>query len=485
MTLKKILLIPSINLGTHKIFYDIPLGLLSLKAVSKKYGEAVDILPFSGGILEKKFYDPDGLTDELLGQVDLEDYDTVGLSTLCNSFYLTLMMARAIKEKDPAIDVWMGGAHASVMAGKILDAFPYVDAVFVGESELAFADVLKKRAHGERDLEGIRGIFTRKYGYTPGAIIQDLDDLPWVEVDENFFLEIQKYKDSPIKEAPKLPIEAARGCPGKCKFCSTRLYWGPKVRRKSNGRLISEMRYVRERTGLSSFSLIGDNFGSPRNELLHFCDAVSHKAPDLKWSCSMKLDHITTADLKKLKNAGCQGFFVGVESASQNTLDRLRKGVDIEKEVNVIREAVNMGFDISVSVIIGFPWENREDIDETYKLLCDLDRLGVKRALLNILWPLSGTDLVKEYPVTFDETCIRSLDGIPIDDAAKQFMLRYPEFFLHFGHFEAPSVERRYLEAIEASIFQMNCIKNMLDFKLNTSPPERSSTYSGQDTRGG
>lgn len=459
-TRQKILLIPSPNLSMRQIEPYLPYGLFSLQAISHRYGGGVDILLPDEALIGKKFQNSDELADALLEEVDLCNYDTVGLSTVCNSFHHSLQIARAIKRRIPGMCVWMGGPHVSVLSERVLDAFEEVDAIFVGESELTFAEVLARRNRGDMELNGIAGLRTRKQGYIPRQPIGNLDELEWIDLADQYldcFFSLHHLK---VIEA--IPLEVTRGCPGRCRFCSTSLYWGTHVRRKSDIRVISEMHRLYEHMGISRFDFLGDNFGSPRQRLLQFCETLSRESPEFQWGCALEMDNLNLVDLETLWQGGCREFFVGLESASQETLNRIQKAGRLDRKLKIVSKAVDMGFKVVTSFIIGFPWETSEDVDKTFKLHCEMLELGVSQSQFHLLCPLPGTDILSDHPVCFDrEISDIAMDDIPRGNITRELVHRFPEMFLQLGHFKTPRVGRIDLVATQNAASQLNSLHSM------------------------
>lgn len=436
--MKRILLVPAPHVVGQQLEPYLPLGLFSLQAVGAQFGDTVDVLDLSVDTEGRSFSDSRELAEVVLTHIDLSQYDVVGFSSVCSAFHHSLMIASSIKEKAPGVSVWMGGPHASALSADILQAFDDVDAVFVGESELTFSEVLARRSRGVTDLAGVAGVHTREGGYSHRLPMSDLDQLPFVDSARGFLAASSNAKPYHFPKA--VPFEAARGCTGRCAFCSTRQFWGGAVRRKSDARLMTEMRRLYAATGISYFNFVGDNFAAPRQRLLEFCRSMAQDAGDLRWVCNLRMDRIRPTDLDALWTGGCRGFFVGVESASQRTLDRIGKGVVLERELEVIRRAVAMGFLVETSFIIGFPWETMHDLARTFKLHCEMLKSGVFRSAVWILCPLPGTQFAdaSQYRVRFDrERSGIAGDDLPLDDEATELIRKHPKLFMHFGCCEA------------------------------------------------
>jgi len=438
------LLIPSPIIIRKSIKPYIPYGLCSLQAVSVKHSAEVDVLQVNdnGTYLENSRE----VVDFMLDRVHLEDYDVVGISTAINGFHHVLNIAQSIKERMPKTRVWLGGPHASVLGETILKASRDIDAIFIGEGEAIFSEILEhqiKKSYDNHAIENIHGIMTRKNEYFPRKPIDNLDCLPMINLSNRYLDDLNNNHNFGTKK--EAPLEVTRGCPGFCGFCSTRLYWGQKVRRKSFNRIISEMQQISKLTNRRDFSLIGDNFGFPRQNLEDFCKKMIAANPGFNWGCSLRLNDLEPEDLSMLWAAGCRGFFTGIESGSEKTQKHIGKNIRLDHAQTIIDKAIDIGFDVETSFIIGFPWETLDDINLTYKMHCHMLKAGVTRSDIHVLIPLNGTPLSNKYKVKFETNSYVPhdwMDFIPLDDTTLSLFSQFPEMFLQFGYFENSKLNR-------------------------------------------
>jgi radical SAM superfamily enzyme YgiQ (UPF0313 family) len=95
-----------------------------------------------------------------------------------------------------------------------------------------------------------------------------------------------------------------------------------------------------------------------------------------------------------MKKAGFRKVKSGLESASDETLARLRKGLGVKEIVQGCKNAARAGIDVHLTVIVGYPWETREDaqrtIDMARRLMADGDAEMLQST---ILVPYPGTPL--------------------------------------------------------------------------------------------
>ncbi|GAG87828.1 unnamed protein product, partial [marine sediment metagenome] len=74
--------------------------------------------------------------------------------------------------------------------------------------------------------------------------------------------------------------------------------------------------------------------------------------------------------------AGFRLMKLGLESANQKTLDRLRKNNTVEQIKNGCRIAKDAGLDVHLTIMVGYPWETKEDALRTLELGYNLMRSG-------------------------------------------------------------------------------------------------------------
>lgn len=442
----RVLLIPSLNVVGRKIELYVPYGLLALQAAAARLTDVeVEILQFDADLAETQFRSTDEIVDAVESRITSAAYDLIGMSTVCDSFHFSIDLASRLHQRFPSTKLLLGGPYVTKLAHRILECFPFVDGILVGEGEVSFIDLLLRGPGG--DFNGIDGLRTQLSGGCPSKIVDQLDDLPFITDAKDFFGTVEQVRS--IEGARfRVPLEATRGCPLQCSFCSTRQVWGAKVRRKSARRLIAEMQTIYDQTGDTFFSLVGDNMGVPRSPFLEFCQEFAAEESQFEWACSLKLDRIGEESFELMWDAGCRGFFIGVESASQETLTAVNKAANLQREISNIKSAIAKGFAVETSLIIGFPWETETDIRATFELHCEFLRLGARRSQVLVLCPIPGTDIVRDTPVQFDSWFSNlTAEDLMLSVRHKMLVESYPDLFSHFGHYDTPRIPRKILKA--------------------------------------
>lgn len=303
-----------------------------------------------------------------------------------------------LKQIFPETKFALMGDHVTALPEESLRECPGLDFVITGGdydfSLLALARYLK----GEGELP--TGVYYRKGGNIVSTgqprLDNDLDSLPLIDRDLTRF---QLYKEANIKRRPFAYTMAGRDCPyHKCRFCSwTTLY--PNFRVRSPENYIKEIGLLVERYGVRE---IFDDTGTfPSGDWLdRFCQLMIEQGyhKELLFSCNFRFDYLQDQKRAELmKKAGFRLVKSGLESANQETLDRLKKGFKVEDIVNGCRIARAADLEVHLTMMIGFPWETRKQVNNTLSLAHYLMSKGLVEVLQStIIVPYPGTPLHQE-----------------------------------------------------------------------------------------
>jgi tRNA A37 methylthiotransferase MiaB len=356
------------------------------------------------------------------------DADVYGLSTICGSYPLTLRIATALKEARPGCCVVLGGPQATTSADETLAAFPAVDVVVRGEGEPVLPALLDALA-SSADLSSVPGISHRSGGRverTPDPpLLDDLDSLP-----------LAAYHLHPgLRHGGSFPLEVGRGCPFSCTFCSTSRFFGRRFRMRSADRIVKDMLTLHRTFGTRSFDLIHDNFTVDRRRVVAFCEAISAARAGFTWSCSSRTDSLDDDLVDLMWRSGCRGLFFGVESGSEALQRSIRKRLDLEQARARLRRVSHHKVTATVSLIVGFPDEGREDLRDTVGFYVDALKMDSLEPQISLLSPLAGTPLHARHrhELVLDEVVSdMSFQGEEQDPADRALIARHPDIFSSF-----------------------------------------------------
>lgn len=419
------------------------LGLLALASVAATAGHTVDIFDPKRAIKWGQLSYDDTFHERVAAQVLSYRPDAVGFTTLGCSFIFVVGVARRLKRALPDLPILLGGPHATMLHREILEGFPQFDVIVRHEADETFPRVLDRLE--QRAFETIPGVSwrasddTSRVRSTDGKPkINDLDTLP-----------IASYDYYPVEalELDLLRIEAGRGCPFNCTFCSTAGFFQRAFRLKSAERLVRELDLLHARYGCADFKLDHDMFTVNRRKVVEFCEAVHGRG--YRWRASARVDCVDADLLGTMAQAGCVSLYFGIETGSQRMQRICQKDLDLDLVQPILQAAADVGIATTASFITGYPEETQQDQDDTLALLgrC-FDRHCLTQ--LHILTPEPGTPMfdANRRQLAYDGY------GGPyntrlLDANDQQLVLDHPGIFSSYYYYPAVLPRDRYIFAVE------------------------------------
>jgi len=368
-----------------------PLGILELAAYLEMQNKSVDIQ-----VLDCQAEKVDW--KELEERIESFHPDIVAPSALatCNT-YTVIRTLETAKRVDPDITTVVGGQHFTALARESLEAYPEIDIVIRGEGEQTLAELVKA-LEARKLLSNVKGISFRHKGEVVHTVarplIGNLDDLPYpaYHLVEDHMSKYHFKMMAGAKTGYAL-VEASRGCPHRCTFCSQWRFWEGTWRAKSPKRIAEELEYCYREFGTRFLWLVDDNFGLTE-KTIELCDEIVGRgiADDIMWFMQARCDDICSHKdiLPRMRKAGNLWVLTGIESHSQETLDAFRKGIspsDARQAMDLLKK--NDIF-AQATVIMGDRRDSHESMNGLREFINDVDP---DLAIFMVLTPFPGTEL--------------------------------------------------------------------------------------------
>jgi len=415
------------------------LGLVSLAAVAQLHGHTVSIID-PKRLVQSETLAYDRTLYAHLGSLLLgESPDAVGFTTLGCSFILAVKVAAYLKRIEPELPILLGGPHATILHHQILERFQQFDVVVRHEAEETLPAVLA--ALSSRHFANIPGVSWRsrpagaQIYSTPGAPkVEDLDTLPIPAFD------LYPIGDLRLKD---IRVEAGRGCPFSCTFCSTASFFQREYRLKSPVRILQELDLLHHRYGIKSFKLSHDLFTVNKKKVLAFCEAVRGRA--YTWRVSARIDCVDAELLRAMSEAGCESLYFGIETGSERIQKISQKRLALPLVATTLDTVERLGMKATVSFITGYPEETEKDQDATLNMLaaCFRRQQSFITTQLHLLLPEPGTELYNRYyeRLRYDGYT-SAFNAKLLEDDDEQHVLASPDIFATYFYYPG-SLPRR------------------------------------------
>lgn len=334
-----------------------------------------------------------GMTEKILAAAPR----CVSFYTVWPYYHIMLHIAKQVKAQNPHMWVVFGGPQASATVMATMQAMPFVDCVSTGEGEnivVPFFTALLR----DGDLSQIPGLYYRKGDEIKYNLIEqplcDLNTLPhWDDSLHTYATQQSKLSGSRYY----MPIDAGRGCPYNCSFCCTSHFWRRTYRLKTAKRIVEDIRYYKEKFGMTSFWFSHDAFTTNRKLVEEVCDHLMEQDLGITWRCSTRIDCITEELVLKMKQAGMKQIEVGIETGSERMQKLIHKNLDLEKAKKKIEFMLSQGIVVDVFFMYGFPEEAEEDLRKTLALLYALLNMGVHRASMSYCRFNPATQITEDH----------------------------------------------------------------------------------------
>jgi len=314
--------------------------------------------------------------------------DIVGISVLTVETASALKISKICKAYDAGIQVVWGGIHPSFKPGQVLGYDP-VDIVVKGEGEMTFLDVCQHIQAGATDFTAIPGISFKKDGKVvhnpPRPLIKDIDSIPFPAIHLMLYPESFNFKSIGS-------MIVSRGCPWRCTFCSSRLFWEKRVRLRSPENIVREIKALNEKYNVNYIMFWDDSFSFNKEMVLKYCKSFADADLKVRWRTATRADLVDDEVLYWMKKSGCVKIEIGVESGSPRMQKIIKKDIDnqIVKKAFRLIKANNIA--TGAFFMAGFPDETEEDMDMTLSLMKEI---GIEEIAYNIFDPMPGSELLE------------------------------------------------------------------------------------------
>lgn len=318
--------------------------------------------------------------------------DVVGITATTPSFARAVEIAKKIKEIVKTT-VIMGGTHVTFAPEDALKA--EVDVVVRGEGEATLAELLDSE-----NLEKIKGISYVEDGkivHNPDReLIKNLDEVPFPA--REYF---------PLKNYRIMSLVTSRGCPYSCSYCASTRFWRQTLRFRSPENVMEELKRIHE-LGFKLVRFMDSTFTLDQRRAIKICELIKESNIDIKWSCETRADFVGESLLEALSSAGCTLLCLGIDSGSQEVLDKCRRSIDAATMKEAFEKIRECGIATRAYVTFGFPGETEKTVRETIRFL---EEVKPEQTLLSLATAYPGTELWSDRTVEVHPNWVAKFHG--------------------------------------------------------------------------
>jgi anaerobic magnesium-protoporphyrin IX monomethyl ester cyclase len=336
-------------LGATSQYPTIPPGFAYISSAIKAIHENVYNLNLE--------FESDGVSDAILKKLTEFKIQVVLTTGISRHFTQIKEVVDIVKRYDPNLIVIVGGGVISSNPEIAMKAFGGVDLGVVGEGEYTIQEIVK-HLNQNKDIDEIRGIIFKQNGTyfsTPmREEIVDLDSLPPPDYEGSGYKTL-------IKHINSIFVVCGRSCPFHCSFCFHPS--GQKYRSRSIDHIIAEIAFLAKRYQVKCFHLIGEGLFFNKKYATEFCEKI--KPLGVEWGCTLHASFCTEELVRLMKESGCVGVCLGIESACDHILESMNKKTrfsSIERALRICREN---RINVTGNFIFGDSQEDSQSVETT------------------------------------------------------------------------------------------------------------------------
>ncbi|BBD09586.1 B12-binding domain-containing radical SAM protein [Desulfovibrio ferrophilus] len=375
--LKRVVVVNPANYGRNMAGLRPPFGLLTL--VSGLMGLGVEVIWIDADLIRSR----QKVFAELRDYLDCDLLMIGGLSTAYKSIKEIISF---VESSGSSIKIVVGGRVAKDTGDVVWKFNPRLDMLCRQEGEFVVKDYVEHWP----DYKKVRGIEYRMgddivvndVAPTP-ATFADVPRMRWEILDKSYFAE-QGF------------LLTGRGCPYKCGFCRKKDSLVEKHRSMEFEEILDDIRYLLEKRGVNKITFVDEFFMQNKKRVENLCHAFQTLGVSFSWVCTTRANIIGEGDvplLRLMKESGCSAINMGLESGSQDMLDKMNKKLRIEQSERAVSAARRAGLKIRPTFIFGFPGETRRTALESVRWR---RRWGLKGGFFYAT-PYPGSDLYDQW----------------------------------------------------------------------------------------
>lgn len=340
----------------------------------------------------KGFCTSDNMSIQIINEFIEENFDVVAISANSGNWGMAKIIINLFKSIEPKIPIIVGGLHASYFDEYILKT-TCADYIVRGEGEDILPKLLDILA-SSGDLSNLNGI---TYKGKNGEIIKNQNN-ELIDGNKLSFYPLPDYSSLPKGVYNFLPIETSRGCKFNCTFCSVthKKSWRCLKKDVVLERINSVKNIVYEKIeGGNNIYFVDDCFSADTERALDILSTIENLNLELKIGIECRVTDLLLPNfIQKIPKQILSFIQIGVEAGYNEGLKKIRKGITIEQveECAKIISKYNLENIAFFSFIIGFPWEEEEEIKKTIHFIAHLCNTYGVRANVSWLW-LCPSDL--------------------------------------------------------------------------------------------
>lgn len=331
--------------------------------------------------------------EDILADIYKRKPDAVGFSCYIWNWSMVQDIMTELFKLCPDVPVWLGGPEVSFDATEILQKYPGLTGVMVGEGEETFAELLEYYVNpGEaKQLSDIPGLVLQSGPTTPREPLS-MDRIPFL------YSNLDDFKNRIIY------YESQRGCPFRCSYCLSSI--DKSVRLRDIGVVKSELQFFLENQ-VTQVKFVDRTFNCNHEHAMAIWQYIKENDNGVtNFHFEIAGDILRKEEIALLNSMrpGLVQLEIGVQSTNEKTLKEIRRGMDIAKLKEVVA-AIKSGNNVHchLDLIAGLPFEDYESFTNSFNEVYAMKPHQLQLGFLKVLKGSYMHEMAKNYGLVYHD----------------------------------------------------------------------------------
>ena len=359
---------------------------------------------------------------DVLADIYKRKPDAIGLSCYIWNIEMMLDLVKELGKLLPDVPIWMGGPEVTYDAPKLLEKYPEITGVMIGEGEETFRELLKRYVnnkkvglreqtqdsasvtemhsaeHGISEWSGVTEALQRipglclPGGYTTPRELTDMSALPFL------------YEDLSIFENKIIYYESSRGCPFRCSYCLSSI--DKKVRLRDLETVKRELQFFLDHK-VKQVKFVDRTFNCNHEhaaEIWRYIAENDNGVTNFHFEIAADLLNEEELNLLGQMRPGLVQLEIGVQSTNPQTLEAIHRVMDIEKLAQVVAR-INAGQNVHqhLDLIAGLPYEDYESFGKSFNRVYAMQPEQLQLGFLKVLKGSEMCERAEEYGIVYTD----------------------------------------------------------------------------------
>lgn len=273
------------------------------------------------------------------------------------------ILAQEIRRKNPKQIIIFGGPEIDRHHYNLLEKGA-VDYFIQGEGEEALVRLLLELEAGKPPTP-YRGLTF----YQEGQLIEGHGNTGQSDINRLSFPDFSDFFLPDYNYPAALPMLSSRSCVARCTFCAEPGYWGA-FRQREPEHVLEEMAHHYKKYKIRIYYFCDSLINGSVPWMVRLAEQIAASPLDIYWGGNSRISYRMDPEaLEKLQKGGLRFLYFGIESGSQEILNKMKKGVLKKTMRQVLKDTHDAGIWVHTYWILGFPGETSEHVIETAEFL--------------------------------------------------------------------------------------------------------------------